>query len=260
VTAHGTDVANAEESLRLRRATRAVLRDASAVVAVSDDLASRLRAVADAPLDGRLHVVSAGVDVTRFHDGDRDVAATALGWDGPGPRYACVGNLVPVKNLDRLLEAFAAVRREEGGSLALVGGGPLEPALRDQAARLALGDAVRFAGEVTPADVPRWLRASHAACLVSEREGFGLAAVEALACGRPVALSRSTGAAAVVRDGVTGVLCDPADVDSIAGALRAAARLEPGPAAVAAAAPYALERETGRMVEILAGAVRPRRA
>ena len=98
------------------------------------------------------------------------------------------------------------------------------------------------------------LRGADAACLVSEREGFGLAALEALACGRPVVLSRTAGAAPLVEDGVTGVMCDPLDVDSIAAALEAAPALRPGAVAEAVAAPYAVGRESRRVAAILAAA------
>jgi glycosyltransferase involved in cell wall biosynthesis len=169
----------------------------------------------------------------------------------------CVGNLVPVKNHERLLAAFARVHPRTGGSLAIVGAGPLEPELRARADELGIGAAVHFAGEVPETEVPRWLRGADAACLVSERVGFGLAALEALACGRPVVLSRTAGAAPLVEDGVTGVLCDPLDVDSIAAALESAPALRPGAEAEAIAAPYALGREARRVAAILAAVARP---
>jgi glycosyltransferase involved in cell wall biosynthesis len=247
VTAHGTDVANAEAGGRVRAATLTVLREAAAVTAVSGALAARLRALAPG-LGERLVVISAGVDTSRFHDGDREIAAAALGWNETAPRFVFVGNLVPAKNLERLLEAFA---RLGSGSLALVGDGPLRPRLEERARALGLKGSVRFVGEVPGTEVPRWLRAAHAACLVSEKEGFGLAAVEALACGRPVAVTRGVGAAGAVTEGATGALCDSDDVDGIAAALHLAAGLEPGRLAVGAAAPFSLARETERMAALL---------
>jgi glycosyltransferase involved in cell wall biosynthesis len=251
LTAHGTDVANAERSPRIRKATLRAVGDACAVFAVSDQLGARIEAIAG-PLGERLHVISAGVDLDAFADGDAEVAAAALGWETDGPRVVHVGNLVPAKNLVRLLEAFAIARAEwGGGSLALVGDGPLRAELEARAAELGLSGAVSFAGAVAPVDVPRWLRASDVACLVSEREGFGLVAIEALAAGRPVVVARSVPAAAAIADGVTGALCAADDVAGIASALARAAALTPGDAARTAAEPYSLTLETARAVSVL---------
>lgn len=251
LTAHGTDVANAERSPRIRKATLRAVGDACAVFAVSAELGARLEAVAG-PLGERLHVVSAGVDLEQFSDGDEAVAAAALGWNADGPNVVHVGNLVPAKNLVRLLEAFAQARAEWGaGSLALVGDGPQRSELEALAGQLGIAGAVRFAGAVAPAEVPRWLRACDVACLVSEREGLGLAAIEALACGRPVVVARDVPAATAVSDGVTGALCAPDDVAGMAAALVRAASLQPGAAARTAAEPYSLAREAARAVAAL---------
>ena len=104
-------------------------------------------------------------------------------------------------------------------------------------------------------EVARWLRASHVCTLVSLQEGFGLAVVEALACGRPVAVSSAAAAASVVREGVTGALLDPLDVSSIADAIGRAALLDPGDAAVGSIAAYSLEREMERVADVLREAV-----
>jgi glycosyltransferase involved in cell wall biosynthesis len=259
LVAHGSDVANAEASPRLRAASLRAISAAAAVICVSDALADRLEAVAG-PLGERRHVISAGVDLARFRPGDREVAATALGWDAPGPRICQIGNLVEVKNPLRLLDAFAELRRTApGASLALVGGGELEHAVRLRAAELGVAEALVLPGEVGGEEVARFLRAAHVCCLASLREGFGLAVVEALACARPVAVSRTAGAASLVRDGVTGTLLDPLDVSSIATAIDGAAALEPGSLAVDAAAPYSLELEMRRLAEVLEGAVERRR-
>jgi teichuronic acid biosynthesis glycosyltransferase TuaC len=256
LTAHGTDVANAERSPRIRKATVAAVAGACAVFAVSDELGARLEAVAG-PLGERLHVISAGVDLEVFADGDQDVAVAALGWEADGPRILHVGNLVPAKNLLRLLEAFALARAEwGGGALALVGDGPQRGELEECARALGIAEHVRFAGSAPPADVPRWLRACDTACLVSEREGFGLAAIEALACGRAVVVSRAVPAAAAVEQGISGELCDPGESGDIAAALERAVALKPGRRARAAAEPYSVAREAARVADVLAACLR----
>ncbi len=161
LVAHGSDVANAEGSTRLRRATLSAVSDAASVVCVSELLAARLEELTG-PLTGRLHVISAGVDTSRFHPGDRDVAATAIGWGATGPRICQLGNIVEVKNPLRLLDAFAELRRSQpGASLALVGDGPLREVVAERARALGIGDAVLLPGEVGIDEASRWLRAAH---------------------------------------------------------------------------------------------------
>jgi glycosyltransferase involved in cell wall biosynthesis len=258
LVAHGSDVSNAERDLRLRAATLAAVSGAAAVVCVSDVLGERLQALTG-PLGPRLHVISAGVDLALFHAGDRDVAATALGWDAPGPRVCQLGNLVEVKNPLRLLEAFAELRREQpGAALALVGDGPLRPQIAARAEGLGISGALTLAGEVPAAEAARWLRAAHVCTLASLREGFGLAVAEALACGRPVAVTSGAGAASLVREGVTGALLDPLDVPSITAAIARAAVLEPGAVAVASVRSHSLQHEMGRLADVLREAIAQR--
>jgi glycosyltransferase involved in cell wall biosynthesis len=259
LTAHGTDVANAEGSPRIRAATAKATGGACAVFAVSHDLGARLEAVAG-PLGDRLHIVSAGVDMDAFTDGDAAVAAAALGWNADGPRVVCVANFIPRKNLPRLLEAFAQARSLWGaGSLALVGDGPQRDELAERARALGIGDSVRLVEDAPPAEVPRWLRACDVACLVSSVEGFGLAPIEALACGRAVVVSREVPSGVAVTEGVTGAFCDAGDVAGIAAALERAAKLAPGESARAAAEPYAVSREAARAVALLEECVTARR-
>jgi glycosyltransferase involved in cell wall biosynthesis len=260
LVAHGTDVSNAETDPRLRAATIAAVESAAGIVCVSRALGERLEALTGA-LGSRLQIISAGVDLSRFHPGDREVAAAAVGWQASGPRVCQVGNLVEVKNPLRLLEAFAELRLQRpGAALALVGDGPLRAEIVVRAGSLGISSAVTLAGEVGGDEVPRWFRAAHVCALPSLREGFGLAAVEALACGRPVALSRAAGAAPLVREGVTGALLDPLDVVSITAAISRAADLEPGAVAVDSVSAYSTEREMARLADVLAEAVgrRPR--
>ena len=250
LTAHGTDVANAERSPRIRAATAKAVGGACAVFAVSEDLGARLEEVAG-PLGGRLHVVSAGVDTDVFSDGDAAVAASALGWESDGPRVVSVANYIERKNLPRLLEAFARARTAwGGGSLALVGDGPQQVELEALAGGLGIAASVRFVLGARPVEVPRWVRASDVACLVSTVEGFGLAPIEALACGRPVVVSREVPSGVAVTEGRTGAVCEAHDVAGMAAALR------PGEEARAAALPYAVSREAARAVDVLQACIK----
>jgi len=115
-----------------------------------------------------------------------------------------VSNFRPVKRLLDVVRVFAAVRRAVPATLVLVGDGPDRDAAQHEADRLKLGRDVRFLGKVDRvADV---LRGSDLFLLPSEEESFGLAALEAMACGVPVIASRVGGLPEVVVDGETGYL------------------------------------------------------
>ena len=212
LTAHGTDVANAERSPRIRAATAKADRPARARSSRSPRTSAPGWRQVAGPLGDRLHIVSAGVDTDAFSDGDAAVAASALGWESDGPRVVSVANYIERKNLPRLLEAFARARSAwGGGSLALVGDGPQQAELEALARRARhRRRACASSCGAPPAEVPRWLRACDVACLVSTVEGFGLAPIEALACGRPVVVSREVPSGVAVTEGVTGAVCDAA--------------------------------------------------
>lgn len=125
-----------------------------------------------------------------------------------------VSNFRPVKRLLDVVRVFAAVRRAVPATLVLVGDGPDRDAAQHEADRLKLGRDVRFLGKVDRvADV---LRGSDLFLLPSQEESFGLAALEAMACGVPVIASRVGGLPEVVVDGETGYLAPVGAVEEMA--------------------------------------------
>jgi glycosyltransferase involved in cell wall biosynthesis len=145
----------------------------------------------------------------------------------PGPpapltarRIGAVGRLEAVKRLDRLIDAFSLACADlPGWELHFFGEGPLEPALREQAQRLGLGERVRFRG-VTENMAAAYGELSVLA-LTSVREGRPMAVAEAAACGVPcVAFDVSAGVRELVADGRSGSLVRPGDVAAFAAALR----------------------------------------
>lgn len=240
LTAHGRDVRNIDAVRGVGVLTRSAARRASAVIAVSDYLRRDL--VARIPeLDGRVEVISAGVDVELFAPRDRHAARGALGWEGDGPFFLCVGTLDERKNVRRLADAFERLGR---GSLAFVGDGPLRAALEGRA-------GVRLVGRVPHAQVAEWVAASDVLCQPSLLEPFGIALLEAMASERSVLATRVGGPPEFVPP-EAGVLVDPGSVASIARGLATAAALPaPNPAARAAALRYDVRSEARRVAEVL---------
>ena len=237
VTAHGQDVENVGSIPGVRAATRLVARRASAVIAVSEWLRGRLEArVPEAR--GKTEVVDAGVDLARFPLLERTDD------DDARPAYLCVGSLSERKNVVRLADAFASLG---DGSLTFVGDGPLRP-------ELAGRPGVELAGAVQQHELPALIAAADVVCQPSLVEPFGLATLEAMACGRPVVATNVGGPPEFVPP-EAGVLVDPTDTGAIAAALRAAAALpSPNEAARAAAARHDLTAQAARVEAILARA------
>src|SRR5439155_729070 len=124
-----------------------------------------------------------------------------------------VSNFRPVKRVRDVVRVFAGIRRELPATLVLVGDGPDRDAAEQEADRLKLGRDVRFLGKVD--NVADILRGSDLFLLPSETESFGLAALEAMACGVPVLASAVGGLSEVVVDGETGFLTPPGDIDAM---------------------------------------------
>jgi glycosyltransferase involved in cell wall biosynthesis len=134
-----------------------------------------------------------------------------------------VGGLSPHKNLLRLVEAFAQVA---GAEVRLVLTGDVHdvfhthvPAIRAAIERHELGQRVILTGFVPDEDLVFLYGRAYALIQPSLLEGFGLPAIEAMACGTPVVSSRTGSLPEVV--GEAGVYFDPTDVGSIAGAIGA---------------------------------------
>jgi glycosyltransferase involved in cell wall biosynthesis len=255
LTAHGRDVANLDRP-SVRRATAAPVRGASALIAVSRYLAGELRAsgLALPPV----HVVSMGVDAVRFAPRDRGAARARLRLARDCPLILAVGGLTERKNPLRLLQAFARVREARPEArLAFVGDGPLAPAIAAGSRRLGLERAVILAGALPHDQVADWMAASDLLALVSTVEPLGVAALEALAAGRPVVGTREGGLREVVPDPGAGRVVDPLDPGAIARGLLAVLDDPPAPEACRRAAePHALARQAARVQLILERAVR----
>lgn len=149
-----------------------------------------------APHNTRIRLITNGIDVQRFRSarGSR----SKLLPDIPSEAFVLmqVGRFTPEKNHDCTLLALAAL--PEHFHVVFVGSGPLMERCRARAAELGVTRRAHFLGQRT--DVPELLSVCDAAVLPSRWEGFGLAAAEAMAAGKPVFASRVEGLAQVVAD------------------------------------------------------------
>ena len=137
----------------------------------------------------------------------------------PGPYFLFVGNVKPHKNLGRLIDAFAEVASDIPHQLVIVGRQEGMRTIDHDVARRAadLGDRVAFTGYVAQEAVEQLVRGCDALVLPSLYEGFGLPPLEALACGRAVAVSNVASLPEVC--GPVAEYFDPLDTAAIAGTL-----------------------------------------
>jgi phosphatidyl-myo-inositol dimannoside synthase len=167
---------------------------------------------------------------------------------GGGPLVLTVAQIKKRKGIHVSLEAVAIVRRQHP-ALRMVVVGPFEPAspyvgaLREQARRLGLDDAVQLVGEVPFAELVAWYQAADVFLLLPVHdngafEGLGLVYLEAAAAGLPAIGTDACGASEAVADGETGLLVPPGDAAAAAAALTRLlgdARVRAGMAAAARA-------------------------
>ena len=178
--------------------------------------ATRETTLASAPwLDpARVHLLYKGIDRRRFFP----TPATA---DGP-PVVGFVGRLDERKGVPLLMEAWTKLVARAPAPrpvLRIAGTGPLRGALRAWQQALPHPGSVELLGWVE--DTPALHRTCDLLVCPSRYEGFGLAAAEAMACGRPVVATRASSLPEIVEDGVTGWLTPPGDADALQEALGA---------------------------------------
>jgi N-acetyl-alpha-D-glucosaminyl L-malate synthase BshA len=125
-----------------------------------------------------------------------------------------ISNLRPVKRVEVALDVFRRIRDRVRARLLIVGDGPDRDAVERQASQYALDDEVVFLGEQH--DLISLLSISDLFVLPSIQESFGLAALEAMACGVPVVASKVGGLPEIIEDGVTGFVRGPDDVQGMA--------------------------------------------
>jgi len=151
----------------------------------------------------RIRVHYTGLDHGRFQPRPRDAARAALAERLPALAFpddarivASVGALIPIKGQALAIAALDHLPADV--VLVLVGAGPDEASLRQQAARSGLGARVRFSGNLGHDDLPLLLNAAEVMVLASEREGIANAWIEALASGAALVIPDVGGAREVI--------------------------------------------------------------
>ena len=201
----GSDINYFAKQPDLAPAVRQALCQSHRVIAVSRALRDTVIAFGIPP--EKVIAQHNGVDRERFKLQDRREVRVRLGLPPDRATILYVGNWVPEKGVDVLVEAVGRLKAQGRSDLllALVGSGPLEPALRGLVEKHGLADQVRFCGRKPHDEIPDWMAASDLFCLPSLREGCPNVVLELLSCGRPVVASRVGGVPELLDD-ATGAL------------------------------------------------------
>jgi glycosyltransferase involved in cell wall biosynthesis len=206
------------DGLRRRLSVKASVSLSEAILACSDF--TRREILARFPeAEGRVHHVPLGPDDDVPPGPPRVEARARLGVRGP--MILAVGAILNRRRLPELIRAFAALRADVPDVvLDVVGENRTHPRLDldGLVASLDLQDGVRFSGFVSEAELALRYAAADVACCLSDYEGFGLPALEALSRGLPLVASRRPSLGEIFAEAA--VLVDPADVPGIAGALK----------------------------------------
>jgi L-malate glycosyltransferase len=208
----GTDILEAPKLTPFHAwLTRYSLARADAITATGLHLATETTRYA--PPGTPVTVVPYGVDLERFVPVEKPASGEVI--------IGAVSRLSPEKGLEYLIEAFATLRQRFGARvrLRIAGDGPEQGRIEAQISRLGVAGAVELLGWVDYEAIPAFLGSLDIFAMPSTYEGFGVAAVEASACGLPVVASNVHGIPDVVRDGVTGLLAPAQDASALADAL-----------------------------------------
>ncbi|MDO8621780.1 MAG: glycosyltransferase [bacterium] len=201
---------NHDEGFVKRLVKRRLAARTERIIGVSDAVRNYSIRIDRTP-PGKIMVIPNGVDLERFRPQPRH--------EGGRIRFMSVGRLVPQKGHDVLLDALAVLRDTlSSASLTIVGDGPLRPHLEAQARTYHIQDRIQFLG--FRRDLPDLYARADIVVLPSRWEGFGMAAIEASACGLPVVASAVGGLREAVIDQETGVLVPPEEPKLLAEAMR----------------------------------------
>ena len=140
-----------------------------------------------------------------------------------------VSNFREVKRVKDVIRVFARIHRAMPATMLMIGDGPEREDAEKEARDLEVAHDVRFLGRID--SVANLLQASDLFLLPSQTESFGLAALEAMACGSPVVATRAGGIPEVIEDGLSGILEPVGSVEAMG---RRAVELLRNPAAHAA--------------------------
>jgi teichuronic acid biosynthesis glycosyltransferase TuaC len=223
ITARGTDINLFSRMPLIRPMIRRALKRANGVIAVSGALKQRM---VELGIEAeKVAVIRNGIDRSIFHPRDQAEARRRLGLATESRIIITVGALVPLKGMDRLIDAMKLLSNERV-KLYVIGEGPERAALEAQIAKHNLSDRVFFLGSRPQQDLAEWYSAADLFCLASSREGCPNVVIEAMACGTPVVATDVGGVRELIAEQVCGRVISRVTAEDLAHEIKAALEID----------------------------------
>jgi N-acetyl-alpha-D-glucosaminyl L-malate synthase BshA len=210
-TLHGTDITLVGRDPKYMPVVTFSMNESSAITAVSENLRQETYDFFD--IEKEIHVITNFVDTHRFQHSDKEHFKKMLAPNGERI-LAHVSNFRKVKRVEDVIRVFEQVRKVIPSKLLMIGDGPERPNAEELSRHLDVCQDIRFLGKQEQVD--EILSITDLFILPSEYESFGLAALEAMACGVPVISTNTGGLPEINVPGQTGYLSDVGDIDSMA--------------------------------------------
>src|SRR5665213_965884 len=206
-TLHGTDITLVGTDPSYFAITKFSIEQSDGITAISDDLRRHTLEVFEVP--NEIRVIHNFVNCTTYAP---DPERRGIERFAPGGEKLLIhlSNFRPVKRVQDCIRVLAEARRHVNARLLMVGDGPERGLAEHLAEQLGVGRYVEFLGKQN--GVERLIRLADVLLMPSEMESFGLAALEAMACGVPAVGTRVGGVPELITDGEDGFLEKAGDI------------------------------------------------
>jgi N-acetyl-alpha-D-glucosaminyl L-malate synthase BshA len=212
-TLHGTDITVLGYDPSLTAAIKFGIEKSDVVTAVSESLVNQTYDLINP--DKQIETVYNFIDERIYHKSDTGSLKEEYGIGKEEKVIIHVSNFRPVKRVRDVVKTFAKISERIPAKLLLVGDGPEMTIVCKLVREFALEDRVLFLGKQE--NLAELYSISDLMLLLSEKESFGLVALEAMACGVPCIGTNVGGVPEVISDGVNGFICELGDLADISG-------------------------------------------
>jgi len=209
-TLHGTDITLVGKDPSYEPVVTFSINQSNGVTAVSQDL--KKETFLSFKITNEIEVIPNFIDLEKFKKQKKDHFKKAICPEGEA-LVVHTSNFRKVKRIGDVVHIFANIHKEIPSKLLMIGDGPERSKAESLCRELGIGDAVRFLGKLEA--VEEVLSVADLFLMPSEKESFGLAALEAMACEVPVISTNTGGLPELNVQGITGFLSNVGDVEDM---------------------------------------------